>query len=148
MRDIDDGLNARATRALEAYRHGYTRLLNLLDAQRAAFRAEDFGLLAGLAEEGTTILGTLERTSRFPSDLTVALGKADGPRAENLRQALGGLESDALAARTCLQNFMTTLVGRKSRTLRQLNELSVAGPGSSSPYGESITPPSRLDREG
>lgn len=127
MTDLSESLFTAAARALESIRAACARHLDLLEAQRAALRAEDGGLLAALAEEASACLGSLERGARLPPELGQLLPGASGPRASELRRQLAAARLEAEAAEAAIRAFTGPLALRRRAILGALTELSGGG---------------------
>ncbi len=143
MTDLPDSLFGTAMRALQASRLAYAHYLHVLDAQRAAMRADDASLLSALAAEGSVILTTLDRGFRIPPELGQHLHRADGPRARAVRDAMAAVQREAETAKGGIDQFTFQLENRRRSLLGALAELT-----GGSPYRPPRPPPTELDTTG
>lgn len=123
MSDLPDALHERAARALVGSRVNYARYLQLLEAQRAALRADDIDLLAQLAAEGVALLGTLEQSIQLPQELVEALSQSEGPLRDDVERLLETVQLEVGAAHAETRRFATALEARKTVMLATLNKL-------------------------
>lgn len=123
MSDLPDALHERAARALVGSRVNYARYLQLLEAQRAALRADDIDLLAQLAAEGVALLGTLEQSIQLPRELVEALSQSEGPLRDDVERLLETVQLEVGAAHAEIRRFATALEARKTVMLATLNKL-------------------------
>jgi len=142
--DLAESLYRSAMPGLEATRTTYARYLQLLDAQRAALRADDLHLLSALALEGSGLLARLERETRIPPELGQHLHVSDGLRAGAVRGVMAAVRGEAEAAQAGVQEVTVQLELRRRSVLGALAELS----GGGSPYHPPRLPPAELDATG
>lgn len=128
MSDLPDALHERAARALVGSRVSYARYLQLLEAQRAALRADDIDLLAQLAAEGVALLGTLEQSIQLPQDLVEVLSQSEGPLRDDVERLLETVQLEVGAAHAEIRRFATALEARKTVMLATLNRLHPTDP--------------------
>jgi hypothetical protein len=126
--DLPDALHERAARALVGSRVSYARYLQLLEAQRAALRADDIDLLAQLAAEGVALLGELEQSICLPPELVLVLSQSEGPLRDDVERLLETVQLEVGAAQAEIRRFATALEARKTVMLATLSKLHPPDP--------------------
>ncbi len=133
MSDLPVALHERAARALVGSRVSYARYLQLLEAQRAALRADDIDLLARLAAEGVALLGELELSIQLPPELLTALGQSDGPLRDDVERLLETVQLEVGAAHAEIRRFATALEARKTIMMATIAKLHPPDPAPPAP---------------
>lgn len=142
MTDLPVQLAERIARVTTVCEAACQRHRDLLEVQRAALRTDDGELLVQLADESNELLAVVERETRFPAEVRVALDQSRGPRATTARLRLEELRHLVLRAQAGVREVETVLMTRRAALLRELGALTVAGPGAP------LIPPASLDVTG
>jgi hypothetical protein len=136
--DLPVPLHEWAARTLVGSRVTYARYLQLLEAQRAALRADDIDLLAQLAAEGVVVLGELEEGIRLPPNLIEALTQSVGPRRDDVERLLETVQLEVSSAHAEIRRFATALEARKTvmqAALARLHRPDPPNPGAAGSPG-------------
>ncbi len=149
MTDLGESLATRVCALLEAQRTAIGRHAHLLDAQRAALRADDLELVADLSGQSAHLLQNLEEAGRHLVVIQGQLAGAEGPRASMVRSLLAAVTAEVHIAFAGVRQFTEALVHKRNRLLQGITELGGRGLG---PPGRSFrdppADPTILDRSG
>lgn len=123
MTDLPLPLFSRIAAVLESQRTAIGRHAHLLDAQRAALRADDLELLAELACQAAELLEGLEDANRGLRLVSNQIEGAAGSRAETVRVLRGAVAAELGMAFAGVRQFTEMLQGRRRTLMQAIQEL-------------------------
>lgn len=149
MSDLSEQFYVKLSTLLEAQRASVARWAGLLEAQRAALRADDVELLADVSGQAALLFQGLEATTRHLNLVRGPLSETEGPRTEAVRGTLAAFTVELEDAFAQIRQFAEVVQERRSRVVRALQEhdgTASGRPGNSFRPGHSDS--AFLDRSG
>lgn len=148
--DLELRLYEIAVEALATQRDAYRRYLEIVDAQRAALRANNLSLVTSLAERLDRIVAEIQDCGKLMAPVHRALGpgSVDGPRTQALKDLMTATAAEAGLAQSSVRELTKRLVGQRDDVSRELNLEHGTSPGGGTGRGARSTGPALLDTLG
>lgn len=123
MPDLELRLYEIAVEALATQRDAYRRYLEIVDAQRAALRANNLSLVTSLAERLDAIVTEIRNCGKLMAPMHRAFGpgSVDGPRTQAVKDLMTATAAEAVLAQSSVRELTKRLVGQRDDVSRELN---------------------------
>lgn len=148
--DLELRLYEIAVEALGTQRDAYRRYLAIVDAQRAALRANNLSLVSSLAERLDGTVAEIQDCGKLMAPVHQALGTSsvDGPRTQALKDLMTATAAEAVLAQSSVRELTKRLVGQRDDVSRQLTLEHGTSPGAGTGRGARSTGPALIDTRG